>query len=431
MTQAYFEKWLSLDRILTDTQSLDLHSGNLDLPKLYEMLDLNASQLTQYLEEEILDNPFIEIEYALEKNMATISNHQMRQQSAQGDQMLGTAQSLLMFLFEQILMYRQTPIRDAMVQIVDYIDDRGYLPYTYQELASKLQLDPMVCLDAMTLIKQLEPAGVGAYDLKECLMLQTEQDPQAPNTAYLLLESHFDLISDQDFDGLVAASSCSPREVTESLQYYHALRAHPADLFDSERINRMPDLSLRINAGLVEMRYNRQYYPRLVFSQAYYEEMAQQNDPDLLAYIEPHRQAFGHLVNLLRMREKIILRVGAGLVQAQLAYLLEGKGHKRPYLVKDLAKDTGLSEAVVQMISSRKSLETENGILALVDLISVSQHQGRGGFNTSQVKATILEILAREGQDVSNRTIVDQLAQEKIMMSEQLVADYRKALVQD
>src|SRR5699024_2265751 len=107
-----------------------------------------------------------------------------------------------MLLIEQIMMYRHTPIRYVMVWLVDYLDEKHYLHYRYQVLATKLNEDDILVLDAMTLFKQLEPAGVGAYDLQECLMLQTEQDSHAPNIAYLLLEEHFDLISKQDVDSI-------------------------------------------------------------------------------------------------------------------------------------------------------------------------------------------------------------------------------------
>ena len=68
-------------------------------------------------------------------------------------------------------MYRHTIIRDAMVRLIDFLNPQGYLPYSYQEVAKQLGIEPIIALDAITLFQQLEPAGIGAYDLRECLML--------------------------------------------------------------------------------------------------------------------------------------------------------------------------------------------------------------------------------------------------------------------
>ena len=223
------EKWQSLSKITTNELLKDNIEKSPNTDQLYEILDLNAEQLTYYIEEAIIENPFIVIDYALETRVSTIKNaiYQNIENEVERNSP-GMAQSLIMFLFEQIMMYRHTPIRDVMVRLVDYLDEKGYLPYRYQELATKLNEDDILVLDAMTLFKQLEPAGVGAYDLQECLMLQTEQDSHAPNIAYLLLEEYFDLVSKQDVEGIHQVSGLPNEEIEASLNYFHSLRPVPA-----------------------------------------------------------------------------------------------------------------------------------------------------------------------------------------------------------
>ena len=121
-----------------------------------------------------------------------------------------------MFLFEQIMMYRHTIIRDAMVCLIDLLNPQGYLPYSYQEVAKQLGIEPIIALDAITLFQQLEPAGIGAYDLRECLMLQTEQDAHAPNVAYYLLEEYFDQLKAEDYQAIVTATGLPLADVLAS-----------------------------------------------------------------------------------------------------------------------------------------------------------------------------------------------------------------------
>lgn len=424
------EKWQSLSKITTNELLKDNIEKSPNTDQLYEILDLNAEQLTYYIEEAIIENPFIEIDYALETRVSTIKNASYQHLENEVERNSpGMAQSLIMFLFEQIMMYRHTPIRDVMVRLVDYLDEKGYLPYRYQELATKLNEDDILVLDAMTLFKQLEPAGVGAYDLQECLMLQTEQDSHAPNIAYLLLEEHFDLISKQDVDSIHQVSGFPREEIEASLNYFHSLRPVPAAVFDkADKVNLIPDVSVRYNQDDIELRYNRQYYPRIIFNQKYYDEMALQNDTQLFEYITTHRQNFQVLAYNLRVREQLVLAAVEALVLAQKDYLTEIKNEKRPYLIKDLASDLDIPEALAHLVVTNKNLEMKFGIIPLTDLINVTHHQGRGGLNTVNIKEIMANIIENSPQELTNNEIVAQLAAQKIIMSEQLVADYRKAL---
>ncbi|MBF6978456.1 RNA polymerase subunit sigma-54 [Aerococcaceae bacterium zg-BR22] len=397
--------------------------------QLVEILDLNTEQLTYYLEESILENPFIEMDYAIEKKVANIDSSKMNHVDESVDHAIGASQSLIMFLFEQIMLYRQTPIRDAMVRLVDYLDERGYLPYTYQELAEKLDLDAMIVLDAMTLIKQLEPAGVGAYDLQECLMLQTEQDSKAPNVAYYLLEEYFDLLSVHDIVAIEEKSQLNRDEIEACLLYFHSLRPVPAALFDRQQnVNLIPDISVRYRDEWLEMRYNRHFYPQLIFNQGYFDEMKQQDDAELQAYIELHRVNYQALATRLADRETLIIAMAQAIIKAQLQFFKGETEEKVPYLLKDLAKDLNISESVAKLLVTNKNIEVGTHVYPLTDFINVTYHKGRGGLNTVNIKEIIAKLIEQSSSTINNADLVAQLAEEKIIMSEQLVEDYRRAL---
>lgn len=424
------EKWVAADNLAAS----ELLKINLDKSQnkdqLFEILDLNAEQLTYYLEEVILENPFIEIDYALETKVSQINNANLtRFDDKKGTNSSSMAQSLIMFLFEQIMIYRHTPIRDTMVRLVDFLDERGYLPYTHQELALKLDLDEILVLDAVTLFKQLEPAGVGAYDLQECLMIQTEQDPHSPAIAYLLLEEYFDLIVTHDAEKIQALSQFDMEEINRCLNYFHSLRPVPSVIFDRvDKINLIPDVAVRFIGEVLEVRYNRQYYSRIIFNQGYYDEMCNEKDPDLLEYVEYHREKFQILAYNLRIREQFILAAVKALVIKQKDFINGLTNTKVPYLVRDLAKDLNLSESITQLLLTNKNIETKLGIIPIMDLINVTYHEGRGGLNTINIKQIMSEIIESASHELTNQEIVSKLEDKKIIMSEQLVEDYRKAI---
>lgn len=395
--------------------------------QLLDILDLNAEQLTYYLEEAILENPFIDLDYALEKGVANIHHHE-KDVTIQGvdPQLPRMPQNLPTFLFEQIMLYRETEIRDAMVRIVDYLDDRGYLPDSYQELAKKLELSPIVVLDAITLFKQLEPAGVGARDLQESLMLQTEQDNHAPNVAYLLLEEYFEELSEQDYAEISEKTNLTNEEVMESVNYFHTLRPSPATLFDQqEKINLIPDVTIIKTTDKLGVRYNRQYYPKINFNQSYFDEMKEKNDPELLAYIEPHQTNYLKLSENLRLREQLILEVTKAIVIAQRDFFTKKSQEHEPLLIKDIAKSVRLSEPIVNLIVTNKNVEVDKYVCPLTDFINVTTKRGRSGISASNIKQLIYDILEKNSDQISDEEVVELLKEQKIMMSSQLVHNYR------
>ena len=400
--------------------------------QLLDILDLNAEQLTYYLEEAILENPFIDLDYALEKGVANIQQHE-KDATIQGvdPQLPRMPQSLSTFLFEQIMLFRQTDIRDAMVKIVDYLDERGYLPDAYQDLAKKIDMPPIVVLDAMTLLKQLEPAGVGARDLQESLMLQTEQDNHAPNVAYLLLEEHFESLSEQDYAEIVEKTDLTYEEVMECVNYFHTLRPSPATLFDQqEKINLIPDVTVVMTPSKLGVRYNRQYYPKINFNQSYYDEMENKKDSELLAYIQPHQANYLKLAENLRLREQLILEVTKAIVIAQKEFFMKQTQEHLPLLIKDIAKNIRLSEPIVNLIVINKNVEFDKYVCPLTDFINVAAKRGRSGLSASNIKQLIYDILENHSDEISDEEVVELLKEQKIMMSRQLVHNYRLGFTQ-
>ncbi|MBG9987544.1 RNA polymerase subunit sigma-54 [Aerococcaceae bacterium DSM 111176] len=391
---------------------------------LLEILDLSVEQLTHYLEEHIMDNPFIELEYSDPEQLSSLEK--LRDQDNVVEQ-IKTPQSLESYLFEQILLYRQTPIRDAMVALVSHLDERGYLPYTTRELAEKLEYPEIIILDAVTLIKQLEPAGVGAYDLRETMMLQTERDNFAPNVAYYLLESYFSELDNEDYTEIMKETNLTQDEIMECVNYYHMLRANPASLFDqTAKINVIPDMTVRfINQESLTMTYNRHYYPRVRFNQDYFDEMLQRKDSALHDYLTEQQEKYQKLADNLRRREELIKLVVKCLVFCQQTFFSNQLNYPKSLSIAALSDHTRLSTPIVYRIITNKNLEFDGHVYALSDFINMSTTKGRTGLTTGAVKQRVLDI-DDNMPGLTDAEIVDKLEEEMISISEQIVANYRR-----
>lgn len=402
------------------------NSAIISNPQLLDILDLNAEQLTYYLEDVILDNPFIELEYSIERKIPAFERYEGSkaiERAKQGSQSLDT------YLFEQILMFRHTEIRDAMVKAIEHLDERGYLPYTYQELADIIEMPEIVTLDAMTLVKQLEPAGIGAYDLRESMMLQTEQDEHAPNVAYYLLEVYFDELTDQDYAEIQDKTKLSYDEIMESVNYYHTLRTNPAALFDQvDKINLIPDVTVSESGEGLQIRYNRQYYPKITFNQRYYDEMLAQRDAALNEYIEPKEEDYQRLADNLRIREQLILEVVMSLVQAHSNYFMQKVEHTNSLSIRQIAKETRLPEPIVNMIATNKNIEFNGHVYAFTDFINVSTAITREGLSANYIKDTISDIIDNSHTHLSDEEVRLILQESKIIVGKQIVHNYRQSL---
>ena len=399
--------------------------------QLWQILGMNASQLIEHLEENILANPFIELEYPVDqpRGQATIQENGIV--LGVDPQLPDSPQTLLTFLFEQIMLYRRTEIRDTMVRLTDYLDERGYLPYTTEQLAEKLKVSEIIVLDAVTLLQQCEPAGVAAYDLAECLMLQTEQDSSAPRSAYYLLEEYFDLLSQEAFEKVAKVSGVALEEVMECVNYYHTLRPHPADMFRHHEVETLfPDVTVDIQDELMTVRYNQRYYPKIQFNENYYQEMMATEDAEVVTYCQPHLLHYQTLSELLDFREQIILHVASAVAYVQWDYLKEEVTHKEPLLVRQIAELTTLPEPIITLALANKYLQSSRALQAMTDYITVSSHSGRDGFNAESVKERIVTLLSELGTQISDREVVERLAEQKIMMSEQMVRNYRESFAE-
>lgn len=396
--------------------------------RLLKLLELNAESLTEYLETEILDNPFIELDYADAKRTSTLR----AQEKILGvdPQMPEMPQTLPAFLFEQIMMFRETPIRDAMVRLIDYLDERGYIPYTYQELAKQLDLPEVIVLDALTLIKQLEPSGVGAFDLRECLMLQTEQDASAPNVAYYLLEEFFEELSDRDYATIIAQTNLTQQEIDACVKYYVTLRTIPAAMFErrTHLSSCVPDVEVAVKEGQLHVSYNHHYYPKLVFNETYFAEMEATQDDEVLAYIAPQKIGYQALAHLLNCREYLILKVAQAIVAGQYALFTHSTETKSPLLIKQIAEAIHLPEPIVNLIVTNKHLEFEKMVSPFTAFLTVATHAGRGGFTAENVKQLVQEVIAQSEAHLSNAEIVRQLADRKIIITERMVEHYRQIM---
>lgn len=438
---------LLIDQVnLEDRLGIDLPHPLPTQKEFLQMLEMNVEPFTYYLEEVILDDPFVEMDFHLEQFVPSLkaaenSQHPREDQDAEDGlpedltlQVEGPldevdlSQSLETYLFEQIMLYRQTPIRDVMVRLVEFLDERGYLPYTLEELSFKLNEDPVVVLDGVTLFKLLEPAGVGAYNLREALMLQTERDDSAPNIAYYLLETAFDELVRHDYEAIQQKTDFPLPEIMEAVDYYQTLQRVPANLFEpGERVHVIPDVKVEIHQDTILLKYNRQYSPRVYFNKDYYDEMAQRQDPQLAAYIEQEAERYQTIAKEVRLREELVMSLAQVIVRNQKTFFLGYQREHQGLTLRQIAREMGIPENYVARLIKNKYLEFKKMTIAMADFINQAYTPSRDGLSVSHIKDKVKAVITHSDQTLTNEAIAKILEAQGIVISNRVVEVYRNS----
>ncbi|TXX29253.1 RNA polymerase factor sigma-54, partial [Escherichia coli] len=209
-------------------------------------------------------------------------------------------------------------LRTVVLFLVEYIDLNGFLTIDLVKAGQMIGASEIQMLDALTLIQQLDPAGVGARDLRECLMLQTERDDAAPELAYIVLEEWFTELAERKWDKIAKNLAVSLSEIQKVFDYIQTLTPTPGAAFGStDGLYIIPDLRVTITEGQPVVTSNRRAMPEVRFQQHYFDQLKQSGDAEVKKYLDNKAQEFEWLKKTLQQRGDTIYRVGEAIVHHQ------------------------------------------------------------------------------------------------------------------
>lgn len=342
-------------------------------------------------------------------------------------------QSFRSFLIDQILCYRQTRLRDLMLKLVDELDKNGFLSTAHEELRLSLECNQIELLDAITLIQQLEPVGIGASNLREYWMIQTEQDDFAPNIAYIILESYFEPLLKREFQFIADQLNVKVQAVIEAVDYYQKLGTTPITFFEQDEIHYIePDVFLQQEDGHYKVSYNFTNLPKLEFNELYYQELKQIDDQELKQYIQGKKHEVHAIMNSLKRREITLIQVTQAIIEAQEVFF-KSKGHQlAPLTLMDIADECGLSPSTISRTVQGKYFYTDFGSFQLKDLFDAKSVKSASGESVSQheVLQLIRKLVDEEDKKkpLSDQKLADRLKDKGYPVARRTVTKYRQQL---
>ena len=407
-----------------------------------QMLHYPTNDLIDFLQEYALENPLISVSVQSESSEMPPSYRSLTQASEDQHQAFlehlpVEKISLYAHILAQIhLNYRDTYLRTLLIFLVDYIDANGYLTLSLDAAAAQTGASEIQLLDARTLLQQLEPAGIGARNLQECLMLQTERDHSAPDIAYLLLEESFDDLVTRKWDNISHKYAVSLQEIQAVFDYIPTLTARPGAAYAQTLAPYIkPDLEVTVREQHLDIQSTKAGQPQLTFQDKYYNRYKEIEDVELQAYLKDRKAEFDWLKTTVENRGETILRVGQEILRHQADFFLDAQHPLKPLTLKEVAQSLDLHESTISRAVNQKYMRTPFGIYELKHFFPQGILQKNGDATgeviaNTEIKSELQRIIATENKQapLSDQKIVDQLKQAGFDISRRTVVKYRNAL---
>ena len=319
--------------------------------------------------------------------------------------------------------------------IVDAINDDGYLMEPLEEIAQNL-LPEVVSVEEIARVlrevQALDPAGVGARSVSECIQLQLAQlAPNTPGreTALLLAEQHLDQVAAQQFAVLRRQLRVSEEELEQALVLVRACQPRPGAAIHSVPAEYIvPDVFVRRTEHGWAVDINPASLPRIRVNQSYAGLIGRSSDH---AMLRSQLQEARWLIRSLEIRNDTLLKVARCIVQRQSAFLEHGDEHMQPMILKDVAEAVEMHESTISRVTTNKYMHTHRGVFEFRYFFS-SHVAGSDGteLSSTAIRAKIRKLVAQEEQDkpLSDSRIAEILSQEGVQVARRTVAKYREAL---
>ena len=409
------------------------------LRQALHILQMPMSELSAYIEDKALGNPLMDIKKrASDTGAVAVSNvYTADNQTPWYERMESKNQSLYDFLHEQIyLNMKNTPLRQLVLFLIRYVTDDGYLDIKLEEVAEATAAEETEVLDALTLLQQLDPPGVGARDLQEFLMLQTERDEQSPPLAYYILENYFKELSTYRLDSIMDAEEIDHDELIEIITYMSKLKTKLQwETTFEETVFIEPDIHVAIvEDNTLDVSFNQSGLPSVAFNEDYYSELLALADKDMKRYLEEKKKEISWIQQCVLQRTQNVIKITEAILQLQADYFLEKVSSMKPMTMKNIAKLTDLSISTVSRVVNDKYMSTPKGIFELRFFFRSGFMKEDDGdqvaISSIVIETEIKEIIGREekAKPVSDQLIADHFITQGIDISRRTVAKYRMGL---
>jgi RNA polymerase sigma-54 factor len=340
------------------------------------------------------------------------------------------------YLLEQLRYRTDSDVEEAIGEyLVGSIDERGYLTMSVEEIVQELQVEPALVEKVLGFIQSLDPPGIGARNLRECLLLQLKARGLEGSLTWKVVEHHFDDMMSRRQNDIARALKVGVEDIQEALDLVGNLAPAPGnEVSGTEAQYVYPDLIVeRVGEDYV-VTLNDKNVPRLRISSAYEHVLndGAAADGTTREYVLSKLNSARWLIQTIEQRRRTMVKVMKAIVEEQREFFDKGIMHMRPLTLQDIASKIGMHESTVSRVTSAKYVQTPRGVFELKFFFSSGIDRTQGGEEVSAkaAKAIIARLIdGEEKRDpLSDQKLAEILKAQGLDIARRTVAKYREQL---
>lgn len=322
--------------------------------------------------------------------------------------------------------------REIAATLIGNIDENGFLQVDIEEMSFDLGIPYADLEDARNLVRSFDPVGVGAIDLRDCLLIQLERLGKHHSLEYRIVDHHLEELARKRYPQIAKRLSVSPEQITKAAEFIAMLDPRPGSRFGSDTNSYVnPDVTVEMVGDDWVVSMNSDQIPRLRISNAYKDLMASGSGQEARAYIREKIKAGKFLIKSIHQRQQTIQAIATELVKRQPEFLDSGPSKLKPMNMAQVADEVGVHETTVSRAVAGKYIATPHGVFEMRYFFTTGYETEDGdSLSNTSVKQTLADMVAAEDpkKPLSDQRLVEQLKEGGIKIARRTVAKYRDEL---
>ena len=329
-------------------------------------------------------------------------------------------------------------VPEELSLIVDFIvgnlDSKGYLPIGTAEIAEQMNLPEKDVARALEIVQGLEPAGVAARDIKECIILQLEFMGLRDSLAWKVVRDCLMLVEKKKYREIVKKLNCTTEELKDALDLLKRLSPYPGEKYNAEKpVYIRPDIFIFKLEGEYLVLMNDDGMPQLTLNREYRQLILNSEDvsSDTRSYVREKCRSALELLRSIEQRQQTIYRVCMSITRRQKEFLEKGWLYLKPLLIKEIAEELEVHPSTISRTVSNKYAHTPQGVIELRRFFTVGiESSGGTAISSVSIKEKIKKMIEGENpkKPFSDQAITEMLADGGISITRRTVAKYRDQL---
>ncbi|OUN06963.1 RNA polymerase sigma-54 factor [Flavonifractor sp. An92] len=418
-----------------------------------EVLQMSSQELLEFVEHSLQENPVLEAEDHYERQRDDREdlrrlewlesndrqNHVYYQQDDEDRPLapFGVAENDEDTLYGHLLFQLQglqapEPAATAARFLAESLNPSGWLDETLEELGRAANLPPEVMEEGLRLIQSLDPVGVGARNLSECLCLQLQRNNPTDMLALRIARDGLEALARNQYGLLARRMGADVGDVRAACDRIRALNPRPGAGFASTEAPSYitPDLLVVEQYDHFEVVPNDRFFPKLNLSGTYTRMLEEQPDQEVEAYLTDKLRKAKWVMSAIEQRQATLLSCAKCILQRQEPFFRLGPGHLTPMLLSDVAAEVGVHESTVSRAIKDKYLQCARGVYPLCYFFSRKLGEEGDGATADSAKALLRRLVDEEDKrhPLSDQKLCEKMEAEGCQISRRTVAKYREEL---